>query len=57
MSKGIASDCQRIEAIHAHHVNILGISGKVEADDDDKVGEDKHGAFEVVALYGVRKLF
>ena len=43
------ANSQGIKAIHAHAVHI-NIAWHVEAEDDDKVGENKDGSLEIVAL-------
>ncbi len=48
--ESLASDGESIESINAHHLDILGIAGEVEANDDNEVGEYEDAAFEVVAL-------
>ena len=50
--KSLAADGESVEAVDGEHLDGGGVAGEVEADDDDEVGEDEDGAFEVVALFG-----
>jgi len=49
-SKSLSSNCESVEPINAHHLDVLGIPGKVETDNDNQVGEHKDAALEIVAL-------
>ena len=40
----------RTKGAQALSFDVGGEAGEIEADDDDEVGEDEDGAFEVVAL-------
>lgn len=46
----IVSQSQFVEAVDAHHLDLTRISGQIEADDDDEVGQHQDAALEVVAF-------
>lgn len=50
LARGLgATECERIEAVDAHGIHVT-VPRKIEADDDDEVGEDENGALEVIAF-------
>ena len=49
-SKRFSPDSKPIEPIDTHVFNICGPTRQVKADHDDKIGQQKYAALEVVAL-------